>query len=134
MPTEVIAILALLAIIIIGVVLVLWAKKIPRGFNAVQKEKIRREWSRILGDTHREKQVMDADKLLHTALKLRGYSGTMGDILKTHGNLFTSKNDIWTAHKIRNTIAHESFHTVKQSDCSQALRYIEKGLKDLHAL
>ncbi len=79
--------------------------------------------------------VLSADKLVDQALKDRGARGdTMGERMKNLASLFSDRNDIWTAHKLRNKIAHESDIQVSYGEARQALAGFKKALKDLGAI
>lgn len=92
------------------------------------------EWQKVYANNDKKHAVLDADKLLSLALKKRGYQGTVGDQLKKAGKLFTNINDVWSAHKLRNQIAHELNFNLSHPDNQRALRSFERALKDLGAL
>lgn len=79
--------------------------------------------------------VMNADKLVDQALKCRGIKGeTMGERMKNSASMFSDRNSIWAAHKLRNRIAHESDVVVSYNEARQALGSFRKALKDLKAI
>jgi len=79
--------------------------------------------------------VMNADKLLDQALQERGMRGkTMGERMKAANSIFTDNNGVWSAHKLRNRIAHESDVMVRYDDARYALANFRKALKDLGAI
>lgn len=79
--------------------------------------------------------VMNADKLVDQALKCRGIKGdNMGERMKNATSLFSDNNSVWSAHKLRNRIAHESDVVVTYVDARQALIGFRKALKDLRAI
>lgn len=79
--------------------------------------------------------VLNADKLVDQALRERGTSGkTMGERLKNSVSLYSDRNGIWTAHKLRNQIAHEPDVTVSYDDARYALANFKRALKDLGAI
>jgi len=79
--------------------------------------------------------VLNADKLVDRALKGRGIKGqTMGERMKNAASLFTDRNGIWAAHKLRNRIAHESDVAVTYDEARYALIGFRKALKDLGAI
>jgi hypothetical protein len=47
---------------------------------------------------------------------------------------FKDKNSLWTAHKLRNRIAHETDAVVGYNDARYALACYKKALKDLGAI
>lgn len=79
--------------------------------------------------------VINADKLVDLALKGRGAKGkTMGERMKNSTSLFSDRNGIWTAHKLRNEIAHEPDARVTYEQARYALSCFRKALKDLGAI
>lgn len=79
--------------------------------------------------------VSEADKLLDYVLKQSGVPGdTMGERLKRGGDRFSDINAIWSAHKLRNALAHEAKFDLVPSMAREAIRDFRQGLKDLGAL
>lgn len=79
--------------------------------------------------------IIEADKLLDKALVEMGIPGkTMGDRLKKAGTRFTHLNAVWRAHKLRNTLAHESDAEVSYKQAFNALAIYKQALKDLGAI
>ncbi|NCQ54115.1 hypothetical protein COV88_00710 [Candidatus Saccharibacteria bacterium CG11_big_fil_rev_8_21_14_0_20_41_19] len=79
--------------------------------------------------------VLNADKLVDQALRERGLKGkTMGERMQCGATLFSDRNGIWTAHKLRNTIAHEPEVQVTYDQARYALSCFRKALKDLGAI
>ena len=82
--------------------------------------------------------VMEADKLVDYVLKAKvGSDGTMADRLKRSQKLFSSYLDyqnLWSAHKTRNLIAHEATHELLFPEVKKTIAYFEKALRDLGAL
>lgn len=79
--------------------------------------------------------VIEADKLLDKAMVEMGIPGkTMGDRLKRAGGRFSELNAVWRAHKLRNTIAHETDFEISYKQAQNALIVYKKALKDLGAI
>ncbi len=76
--------------------------------------------------------VLDGDKLLDFALKKRGYTGSLGQKLKSANGVFSEVNQVWRAHKLRNRIAHEIFQ-IRPADAREALGIFRKAVRDLGA-
>jgi len=80
------------------------------------KEKIQRDWKNVeillsqKGPSQLRQALITADKSLDNALKDIVDGETMGDRLKNAENLFERDeyNKIWEAHKVRNSLVHES--------------------------
>lgn len=79
--------------------------------------------------------ILEADKLLDQVLKECGFDGeTMGERLKSANGRFTKRNGVWAAHKLRNSIAHESDVKISYREARGALACYKRALKDLGAI
>ena len=79
--------------------------------------------------------ILNADKLVDQALKtLRIRGNTMGERMKSSAKLFSDRNGIWDAHKLRNKIAHEPDVRISYEEARFALKNFRKALKDLGAI
>lgn len=80
--------------------------------------------------------VIEADRLVENILQEAGFMGEdMGEKLKgiDQGQL-RSINDLWSAHKLRNIIAHDPDYQVQQRDAREAVGNFEKALRELGVL
>lgn len=109
-----ISILGLLVLLILPVILFLL--KQTKGYDAKWKPLVQqkiREYDISIQDANPmvvKSTLMEADKLLDYVLQKRGYAGnTMGDRLKNAKKTYdrNTYNDLWNAHKMRNTLVHE---------------------------
>lgn len=135
-----ITILAFFAAILIVAGLVL-AFMVVRGGQQLNKEKYRTKWLTIERSLSRSKpetyqlSVLNADKLLDQAMREAGYKGaTMGERLKSATSNLTNKNAVWSAHKLRNQIAHEADVKVSFDASRRALASFKQALKDVGAI
>lgn len=79
--------------------------------------------------------VLNADKLVDMAMRESGMNGeNMGERLKNNAKKFNDINGLWTAHKLRNKIAHEPDVSVNYDEARYALGCFKKALKDLGAI
>lgn len=79
--------------------------------------------------------ILQADKLLDLALKERGFAGnTMGERMKSAQKAWSDANHVWTAHKLRNQIAHETAFQLNYDMTKRALSAFRQALKDLGAV
>jgi hypothetical protein len=129
------------AILFVGIllmVIIALTRKTPGGLN---REEFRMKWMQIErslsvddeGSNHLA--ILNADKLLDQALKARGFRGeTMGERLKSASTHLRNRNAVWTAHKLRNRIAHESDVKISPNATRQALKAFKAGLRDLGAI
>lgn len=127
-------------LIIGGIVLALISFR-PRGKRYLDVEAYRTKWLKIEQAIRPESEetyhmaILNADKLLDTALKERGFNGnTMGERMKSAQKAWSNANHIWTAHKLRNQIAHESDLKVSLDITRRAMAAFKQGLKDIGAI
>lgn len=82
--------------------------------------------------------IIEADKLVDYVLKAKvGNDGSMGDRLKRAQKMFPNYSDyqnLWSAHKTRNLIAHEATHELFFPEVKKTISYFEKALHGLKAL
>lgn len=90
------AALGLMALIFSG------AKKLSPAFT----QKVKEHMQKIATLSQRD-QILEYDKILSLCLKELGYEGTLAEKMKAYGQEFKDTHAIWTAHKLRNKIAHE---------------------------
>ena len=130
----------LAAIIIVGAMLFAFISFGKHG-RKLNVDKYRMRWlaieqSLIKGsESSYHMAILNADKLVDRALKDSGFGGkTMGDRLKLSKNRYSNRDSIWTAHKLRNQIAHESDVKVSFDQARHALAGFKRALKDLGAI
>lgn len=128
-------------VIIIGISLLIFISLTRRGTRKhLDQDKFRSRWLAITqnaGSTSQSWQfaIVSADKLLDSALRERGVSGTtMGERMKNGKSLFTNIDSVWRAHKLRNRIAHEDNIQVTKRQSDEALKIFKRALTDLGAL
>lgn len=112
-----------------------------RGGSALDIERYRTSWLQIESQLVKNEEsshhlaVLNADKLLDQALKQRGFKGnTMGERMKSAKDSWSSANNVWAAHKMRNRIAHEPDVTVGYDNARRALAAFKQALKDVGAI
>ena len=130
-----------LAVFIVAILLfavVTFTKNSPKRLNV---EKYRVKWLSIERQLKKDDTsscqlaILNADKLVDYALRERGTKGqTMGERLKVAKDVFTDNNAIWSAHKLRNKIAHEPDVRVSYDQVRRALSGFKQALKDLGAI
>ncbi|MDB5176863.1 MAG: hypothetical protein JWN75_531 [Candidatus Saccharibacteria bacterium] len=130
----------LAAIIIVAVLLFAVITFTKRG-GGLDVDKYRVRWLAIEQSLVRDNEpsyhmaILNADKLLDQALKDRGTRGTtMGERLKSARDSLPHRNDVWTAHKLRNQVAHEPDVKISYDQARRALSGFKHGLKDLGAI
>ncbi len=76
--------------------------------------------------------LIDADKLLDYCMIGKGFAGeTMGERLKSGGSRFNNLNAVWSAHKLRNQIAHEVEHDLVPEQIKRAINDLGLAIRDL---
>lgn len=105
-----------------------------KGFQQKELNYMHSHWIRIIDmfPSNPKAAILDADKLLDYALKVKGYQGTLGEKLKKAGPRFSNKNAVWAAHKLRNQVAHE-LGDVSKDIAKSALSGFKQALNDLGA-
>lgn len=120
----------LLAILLVVFV---FLKSRKRKFSEKDQKIFRTHWQQIeleaVGTPNQA--IINADKLIDKALYLKGFQGSLGEKLKKSQNLFTDLNSLWSAHKLRNKIAHEINFNASPNETSNALSSFKKALRDL---
>jgi hypothetical protein len=126
---------ALAAMIIFAIIL---TRRRRSGLNV---EKYRSDWLKIDNSLDNsnpmtfQMAILNADKLLDRALKDIGAPGdTMGDRLKVSSSRFSDINQVWTVHKLRNRIAHETDIKINLIVAKKAMYTYKKSLKELGAI
>lgn len=134
--------LAFLAgIIVVGVMLIAVISITHKRPGPLDIDKYRRRWMTIEQQLKRDDAaschlaVLNADKLLDQALRDRAIKGaSMGARMKVVNDTWTNANAVWTAHKLRNKIAHEPDVRVDYNEARHALSSFKQGLKDMGAI
>jgi len=130
-------VLALIAFLVFDFVVVayIFFKKLKKDvYDSKELQYIKSHWIRIIDMFHGNPKaaVLDADKLLDYALGKKGFKGTLGEKLKKAGGRFSDINSVWSAHKLRNKVAHE-LEDINLVDAKAALASFKKALNDLGA-
>jgi len=132
---------SILGILIVALVMLWWiGRMVPRHSRFSEKERavINDRWQYIEGllikDRHKE-AVMEADKLVDFAFREMGLKGeTFADRLRSAHKLLPNYQDIWSAHKLRNQLAHEIHAEVNPRTAESALQTFKQTLRHLKAL
>jgi|APSaa5957512535_1039671.scaffolds.fasta_scaffold00295_16 hypothetical protein len=107
--------------------LLLGKKKVPLH----ARPRVRSLVSHIQSIDDPAKKVLEADKVLHEALKSFGSNKSMGDLLKRYGSKLPNEQPVWKAHKLRNRIAHEPQVTVSKQEAEIAVSALLKATRSL---
>jgi len=115
-----------------------------RNAVSIDKSMVMTRWMEIEatanmgGPAHLKASVMDADKLVEYVLGAKALSGnTFAEKLKSAKPLFRDYKDydnLWFAHKVRNSIAHDNGQDFSLTNAKKAIEYFKKALKVLGAM
>lgn len=128
-------------IAVLGVLMLFILFTTKRKTGVLNTEEFRVEWLKIMNSLDGknpstfEFALINADKLLDKALKDLDIQGiTMAERLKFAGSRFSNKNNVWSAHKLRNHIAHDHDYQLKIVHARRALAFYKRALRDLGAI
>lgn len=131
----------IVGVLIVGILLIAVIMLTKKGPAPLDVEKYRMRWLSIEKQLVRDQPasyhlvILNADKLLDHALKGRRVKGdTMGERMRTAKNSWSNANAVWTAHKLRNQVAHEADVHVSYDDARRALASFKQALKDIGAI
>ncbi len=135
MSPLVLGLLIFIAIDFLVVLYVFWKRnRRKNSFTIKELNYIRSHWIRIIDSFpgNPKASILDADKLLDYSLKKKGYEGSLGEKLKKAKGHFSRINDVWSAHKLRNRVAHE-LGEIDVRAAKLALAQFKRALNDLGA-
>lgn len=103
------------------------------------REIIRKKWGKLLekiksGDERDLRlAIIEADSLVYEVLKEHGHPGEdMGESLKSiHPSEIDNLNDLWSAHKTRNKIAHEADFHLSAEEANKIIEIYHKTMEEL---
>ena len=131
----------LMAILIAAVIGVIYLTMTRKSSPALNREKFQTKWLEIENSLSRDNPsafpmaILNADKLLDMALRERKFRGeTMGERMKSANNVWKNANHVWSAHKVRNQIAHEADVRITYEIAIRSLSAFKQALKDLGAI
>lgn len=129
----------LIAVVAGAIVLFALFGLVGKNQPELEKGPFREAWRDIIEKASNEKTyalaVINADKLLDTALKKRSFKGeTIGERLISAKNNLSRRQRVWEAHKLRNRLVHEENVKLDRKKTLEALKGFESALKDLGAL
>ena len=122
--------LAVAAVIVLQIMFWLLMRRVLR---AGARLAIQAAWAKVLSHEHATLKVVEADKILDEALRLLGYTGSLGDKLKKAGPRFKDLDAVWKAHKLRNKLVHELNSVPRDAEVEHAVESFRKALNDLGA-
>ena len=137
-PAGMFILIAVLIIAVVGVIVLVAATRNAPRLNVTH---FQTKWLEIENSLDRnnratwELAIFNADKLVDQALKERRIKGkTMGERMKTAQKMWRNANYVWSAHKLRNQLAHETDVVLSYELTSHSLAAFKQALKDLGAI
>lgn len=131
----------LIGVLIVAVVFILYISIARKDAPSLNREKFQSRWLAIENSISRDNvaachlAIINADKLLDQALKDGRFKGDkMADRMKSAHSKWRDANHVWTAHKIRNKLAHEPDAKASYDLTLQTLSAFKQALKDLGAI
>ena len=119
-------------IVIAAVVLFLvWKKQRRRKLSTSSVRRLRRQWAMLEGMQDPHRKIIDAEKIVDSALEELGYTGTFADKLRSAGPRLKNPQALWEAHKLRNRIAHDLNISFSEKDIRIALQAFDRALGSL---
>jgi hypothetical protein len=112
-----------------------------RKFEVGDREAMKRRWQEIeslalaSGEVSRKLAVVEADKLLDSALKTLAMPGmTLGERLKFAAYKYPQLKEVWWAHRVRNQLVHEASFHLERKMAIMAIKTYKIALKRLGAI
>ncbi|HUT22213.1 MAG TPA: hypothetical protein VMX18_02250 [Candidatus Bipolaricaulota bacterium] len=128
------------AIVIFVVVIILFVVR-RRPPEDIDVKQIQDKWVEIESLISKDSEAMwrvaiiEADNLLDFVLKGMIMPGeTLGQRLKVACYKYEKLRNVWWAHKLRNTIVHESDYKLRRGEAAKAIKGFEHALKILRVL
>lgn len=122
-----------IGLVITAVVVLILMKKMAgkRKLSGASLKKVQQAWAHVETLQDPVRKVMEADKVLDLALGELGYTGSVADKLKKAGPRMKNLQAVWNAHKLRNTLAHETGAHVDRADADRAVQSLRKSIESL---
>lgn len=115
---------AMAALVLLG----MWWRLSARRMTPAERQRVERALAHARGQKDPLLRVLEADKALEAALRAAGFSGSTGDMLKAAGPRMANLDAVWSAHKLRNRLAHETHAAVTEREADQALGALERAI------
>jgi Ca2+/Na+ antiporter len=119
------------ALFLLFLLYLVWIWKAGKKWSEQDRKYFRISWEKIMNLPDHRLKLMEVDKLLDHLMNKKGYTGNLGDKLKKHQALFTDLNGLWTAHKLRNRMAHEMDARIAPQEVEKALKSFKRAFNDL---
>lgn len=124
----------LMIALIVGLAFISLIVFIASGLNP-KKKQFQKKWQAILAQKDPKIAILRADSLLDEAMRVSRIHGeTTGERLNNAKGIVRDLNGVWSAHKIRNKIAHESSFEPSKKAATEALKQFRQAIRDMGLL
>lgn len=122
-----------IGLVVTAAVVLILMKKMSgkRKLSGASLKKVQQAWAHVETLQDPVRKVMEADKVLDLALGELGYTGSVADKLKKAGPRMKNLQAVWNAHKLRNTLAHETQASVTPAQAESAVRSLRMAVESL---
>lgn len=127
-------------VVVVGLILIVMMSVGRKGKASLNQAQYQKDWLAIQSSVTKDAStqqfaILQADKLLDRALRESGYSGeTMAERLTSASRVFSKREAVWVAHKLRNRIAHDDHVRINPEWTRKALASFKRALRDLGAI
>lgn len=111
------------------------------NWELFERERLQKAWREVEGlakqgsAAGRKLAVIEADKLVDTALRKIGFPGeTMAERMKVAEYQFPAIRQMWNAHRWRNQLVHEAHFSLSERQVLEALRAYEEVMRQMRVL
>jgi len=102
---------------------VLWAvRRRKHSIPALVKARLHERWDEVIELADPSRRVLEAEKVCDAVLKALEYQGTFAEKLQAAAPRLTHVEELWSAHRLRNRIAHEMNCRVSDADGRRAVQ------------
>ncbi len=118
---------AFLVVLVIFVVFRWWVAR-SRYLPPAQARALWKHFTAAEAQSDPHRRVLDAAKTFESALKAKGYRGSLGDMLRVAGPAIPAVQSVWDALKLRNRLAHEPGAQADAKTADRAAAAFERAL------
>lgn len=134
-------ILGFVLLVIVGIIIQRVVASLRRpDLHGMSREKVLETWTEIEKNAEHglmgaKLAVIEADKLVDGVLRSMLIPGeTMGERLKAAQYSYPDIRKVWTAHKLRNQLVHDSAFEITSSQAKHALKDFHAALRTLRII
>ncbi len=120
-------------LVVLAAAVLFFMKKMAgsRKLSGASLKRVQQAWAHVETLQDPVRKILEADKVLDLALTELGYTGSLGEKLKKAGPRLKNLQLVWNAHKLRNTLAHETQASVTPQQAEAAVRALKGAVESL---